>query len=1272
MTTNRMSPAPASRSKSLFGLLLALLLPLSSVFAQITLPTDSQTVTYNPNNIIGVQGDEPLHYQYVLTVFAPTVITGPTTINLVASVVNNPGSLPAATAAGFVTFSTSQITFSGPGAQVQVVVHLDVPLDAGAAVGDFTYKINTTGWNPALGIIDNGTFINMHVSPPTGLNPPTVAITSPADGTSYLYNTGGPAVQVPITVIGVANDSAPVLTLTADVFGFDADGVPIPDQVLVLTYVGLGSPSASGTVTLPVSVPGTYTIDAQASNSQGVSVTSSEFIVNEVIAPPVATVNPPAGETHTYVRGLTSAAVPFTFTGKSNKGGVQSLTATLDGNPLSPDALSGIGTLLATGTGTLNFDASTVNGVGQHTITATVTDAYGTGTASANFTVAEQVPTINCNIATPGDGVTIPLPPDGSALNIPFSFTSAATFGAPVTALAATITSDAGTVSVPLASTTGLCSGSATGTGTLTNVLPGTYTLGATGTNAALSLSAFDSASFVVTAPPPPAISYTQSPSATYTGLTGYPVNIPFAFQTTSTGAYIKTQRATLDGVAVTLTTNTAAGTALIATGSGTVSVPSPTSGTSTHTLVVYGTDVYNGVYSSEVSAVVTFSVTVTDPVITVAINPEVAGSSPYTMPASGSLAIPFKFTGNITAGATVDTITGTLNGNAVTIGSYSGLGTAATATGTGTLTITQAGTYTLAANDSNTASGLTANTSVTFVVNPATVKPPLSVSITQAPSASYTLINGTGSLSIPITFVGKSNNGNWGGSVSTMSATLDGAAVTLSSTSGLNSPTATSTATLSVKTAGTHVLVVKDTDPYNQVATASTTFTVTLQNPVISIVVNNPTNNSSFTLPCGGCGSSLSVPFSYTANITSPATIDILSATLNGCAVSVTTSGIGTSSATGTGTVKVTSAGTYTLTFKATDTSPSNAGSCGGSTGVSATASVTFTVKKAGPPTVAITSPTQSSFTAYCLSCGGLSVPFAATATSQCGGISKITATLDGTCLNVTSAGIGSLTATASGTMAVKCTGTHKLTVTASDPNGTTSQSFTFTVVSATPAPAVAISQPTNGATFTYNYNAAAPSIPFSFTATTNAGATISSVKASLGCSTLNVTTTGVGTNSATGTGTISISGPGTYTLSVTAVSCGVNVSSKVSFTVVQNAPPKCTVGWYGSVCGGYPLAGGSPTNCQFQVKCTTYNGNCTPQRDTTVKVSYYEIYSNGSCSSAKVYSSSNYSIDGNCIYNLSLATSGGTHRYHVDVYYFPNGGTTPCAIGSKEFSTR
>jgi hypothetical protein len=114
--------------------------------------------------------------------------------------------------------------------------------------------------------------------------------------------------------------------------------------------------------------------------------------------------------------------------------------------------------------------------------------------------------------------------------------------------------------------------------------------------------------------------------------------------------------------------------------------------------------------------------VNVTEPEIAIAINPQIVANSPYTMPATGPLTIPFTFTGTITAGATVDTIQGNLNGTPVTITSTSGLGTSSTATASGNLVITEAGTYVVTAIDTNTASGLSATTSVTFVVEASNV----------------------------------------------------------------------------------------------------------------------------------------------------------------------------------------------------------------------------------------------------------------------------------------------------------------------------------------------------------------------------------------------------------------------------------------------------------------------------------------------------------------------------------------------------------------------
>jgi hypothetical protein len=74
-------------------------------------------------------------------------------------------------------------------------------------------------------------------------------------------------------------------------------------------------------------------------------------------------------------------------------------------------------------------------------------------------------------------------------------------------------------------------------------------------------------------------------------------------------------------------------------------------------------------------------------------------------------------------------------------------------------------------------------------------------------------------------------------------------------------------------------------------------------------------------------------------------------------------------------------------------------------------------------------------------------------------------------------------------------------------------------------------------------------------------------------------------------------------------------------------------------------------------------------------VKILISEIYSNGSSSTPKAFSygrgSSNYSIECDDQYELDFNTARGKHTYHIDIYRFPNGGTTPQLVGTKEFKT-
>jgi hypothetical protein len=1233
-------------------------------------PVRSVNVVYNPNATQSVQGDEPLHFEYNLSIKSPGVLPAAVhAVHMKALVISAPQGVPHATAEGFVTFSEPVLSFTGPNQTLTVTVTLDVPV--GSSTGDFSYQIMTQGWPQNLGVRDAGTYINMHVDPPSGLEPPTVSIEEPTDGASYTYVVGGPAVSVPVSVLGSASESAPVTSLAAYLSGVDEDGneifngvdsggQPVHYMVVDLQTTNLGTPNARGKATLSLTQAGQYTLSATATNSVGVDDTSVDFTINEEVPPPTVVIDPPANKpTYSYVRGISSVTVPYTFVAETLKGGIESISATLDGEPISGVSLSPLGQLQVTGTGTFVFDASVPDGPGEHTIAVTAIDIYGSEASdAATFVVEEKLPEISLAISAPVDGSTIPLPPDASPLNVPFHFSSSVTLGGTVEAISATLTQEDETTSLTLATQSGLDTPTASGGGTLVNLVPGSYTVGATATNSDLGLEAFDSVTFTVTPPPPPQIEFTQAPSSSYQTLTGVNVSIPFAIRTKSDGAYIRVQSVTLNGDLVTDLTSNANGTALVATGGATLSIPAPLAGTTSYILVATGTDVYEQTVTTQT----TFTVTVKDPAIAIAINPQIAANSPYTLPYNGSLTIPFTFTGTITQGATVDTISGDLGGTPVTITGTTGLGTSSTATATGSLTISAPGTYTLTATDTNAASGLSATTSVSFVVKKTQALPPLTVQITQAPQPTYTLsrLNSCDTLRIPITFVGQSN----GGQVKTMTATLDGKPISLSSLSGINSSTSTGKATLTITSVGTHVLVVKDTDNYGQTATASTTFTVVVKQPEIAIVINNPANHAVFTLPTGSghwyCGTgTLSIPFNFTSTISAGSTIDTISASLNGSSVSISKSGIGSSTAKGSGTLKISRTGTYTLTARGTDTT----------SGVSATTSITFTVRHASPPTVTITQPTQTNYTIYS-NCSPASVAFAFKATSESGGVKKLSATLDGRTLNVTASGLGRATATGSGTMALKSAGKHVLKVTASDENGSSSATLTLNVTVATPKIDVKITDPSNGETFTYEEGDPAPTIPFTIEATTSSGATISSLKASLNNSSVSLSNSGIGSSKVKGTGKLKVNGPGTYTLTATAVSGGVSATTKITFTVKKTPAPNCSVEWTGDVGEGRRQRGGYHVTVSCRLKRDSRSNDCI--RDSSVTFAVCEVKSNGSYGSPKYYSSSRYKIDSRNQYCFDYPTSSGQRRYRVEVYCFPKGSSKAKLAGSKEFKTR
>ncbi len=486
------------------------------------------------------------------------------------------------------------------------------------------------------------------------------------------------------------------------------------------------------------------------------------------------------------------------------------------------------------------------------------------------------------------------------------------------------------------------------------------------------------------------------------------------------------------------------------------------------------------------------------------------------------------------------------------------------------------------------------------------------------------------------------------------------------------------------------------------------------------TIALATPADGDVFTyLPAEG---PLTVPFRFTAAAPASPAITSMDAKLDGGSLTFTSVTNTDGSITSSGSFVITAPGAYKITASATN-----------SIGTS-TDAAEFTVEvSAPPPTVTIAQPTGPSYTM--VSGTTFSLPFAFSATSIYGGISELTATLNGELVTFAATGMNTLLAGGTGNFGITTPGNYTLVVTATNPYGTSAATRTFNVAAATPVPAVTISQPANGTTITRVAGSPATAVPFTFTATANTGFTISTVTATLNGSPVTFTSSGLGTASAGGVGTLSISTPGTYTLVATGTSAGVTASASTTFTVIQTQPPvsKCDVIWLPPINLNKVQKGCSVLPIKFKLCCDDHNrchhgygnssnhgnshcdrndrydrydrydrngsydcdsgqhygwgrdsddeihANCKGDRDTSVVIAIYEVFANGSTSAPTLYAydrcSPNpptYTIQGNNMYHLNFPVPKGKHTFRVEVYRAPNSSTTPQLLGAKEFTSR
>jgi len=568
----------------LFAISVALLAGRSA--AQPPPPPGGNTVVYAPNAVATINIPAGGSWFYDLSITSPSTLPAgvTTSVALVATPNTFPSSISAETAGSYISFSSSTLTFTGPSQTRVVRVTFTLPVTAPA--GAYQFFLRGQGW-PAT-VNDGGTSINAVALIPDNLLPPSISISSPEDGSVYTYNVSHQSLPIDVSILAAGQNESPVLTLEAYIVGEDEDGEFLPATPLALNYTGLGTASASGQVILPVTRGGTYTLVTLATNRVGTATESSQFYVNEFYPPPVVRFTHAPDATYDYYAGSPALEIPVGFEGVSFEGGVQTLTATLNGQPIDA-TISDLGTLLASGEATLNLLP------GTYTLTATVTDEHGSDSISTQFTVVLVSPEPEITIDDPLDGAVFTHVVGTPNLNIPFAFVTSTSDGFTISSVSAQLNG----ANVALGSVSGLNTQSAAVSGVLNNLPAGTYTLRAYGVSAGITVSTSVTFTIKDVAPqatPPTVTINTPAPGTVYTLQSqsggcgsGSSISVPLNFtgRSTTSGAVITKLTATLNGSTVSISTqglNTAT-----ATGKATLNVTKA----GTYTIQVTATDKY-------------------------------------------------------------------------------------------------------------------------------------------------------------------------------------------------------------------------------------------------------------------------------------------------------------------------------------------------------------------------------------------------------------------------------------------------------------------------------------------------------------------------------------------------------------------------------------------------------------------------------------------------------------------------------------------------------
>lgn len=211
--------------------------------------------------------------------------------------------------------------------------------------------------------------------------PPTVAITQPLTDTDLFYS--GTPLSVPFSF------TATSLRDGITSLGATLNGVPV-----VVTPSGLATLNATGSGSLSIGTSGSHVLAVTATSPHGTSSASRVINVSAPAAPPTITIASPAeGTVITRVAGSSPTSLPLDFTAVAASGStISALNGSLNSTSV-PVTITGLGTAIARGTGSLLVSAP-----GTYTFVASATGGGTNAARSVSFTVNEIPVQSECTI----------------------------------------------------------------------------------------------------------------------------------------------------------------------------------------------------------------------------------------------------------------------------------------------------------------------------------------------------------------------------------------------------------------------------------------------------------------------------------------------------------------------------------------------------------------------------------------------------------------------------------------------------------------------------------------------------------------------------------------------------------------------------------------------------------------------------------------------------------------------------------------------------------